>query len=1479
MRHLAWLGVLALSLMMAVPAFADVRNAPLRVEWVGPLPDLAGGKTFTGTLRFVSSTPVEITNVRFSGAAWKTALAGKSGHLVFTSRGAQDVQFQASTADAKQPLVLQWEANGVTMSETIDFAAASARTHGTTRAVAAGTEGPRTASSAAPKSAEPIDSFEGLEVRSPENFAAPKAAAPNTVHQVTSRNIRVHGRFVYYRSDAATIGVDGMSVRIMDGGTQLAITPTDWAGNYDVTFYWDPCALFCHSNPDIHVEFVCANTQVNVRTTGVFGGTYSWSSGTTSGYTGSDLNEGTQTPSDETQDPALEILTDVTRDWRWYQNYQSVSMPAITMYWPDGATGAYYSSDEIHVGTDRSWREDTHAHEYGHHFIAHFGNSLSPDYCNGICDSGSCGHCMWCQETDHDAWAEGWPNWIAHVQTVSYATDYGIAALNVRDQEALQFCSSSLDNPYKTEGFLGALLQDIWDSANEHDPAISGSWSDKLSLGTSQIFTVTTVDKPTTPLAFINAFNARYPSLHENLWETCMNNDYDMDAAAPAAVTNLTSPSHALFSSSPDPTVDFTWTRATDDWSGSSGYSVRIGASAALPSAVQNVGDVTSWTSGILTPGTYYMTIRTRDRDGRWSASYATYGPFTIRLPEPANLTAYLPAGWARDVVPRGAADGTAGSVPNPSSLTGDATSTYWNTAGINSGETATSTGFNCRAYLDEASKYVFYWNPIGAGGWFYGNNGGPFYVPAGRHTLETRYDASDAIAETNESDNRWGHQWVWTPPVMTPNTNLVRSAPPVTDAGWDAIVDGSTLYTNLDGVRMNTSISGSWWHAVYVVPTDLTQDYDALLYFPTASADTGFTTSRGYSGAGAGYLDAVMVNRNMVSSPATWDVGIRNWSGGSSSYTTRQVTSSVMTFGDSTNLSMAAGEMMMLREFYLPPASVGAVSITARIVSGTGPVYLQYRNSSFTLGGLYNYTAVATTPDSLTTARIDTQIASAGWEGICLYRNPKDGSGAVTVVLEISTTPPDFKPVAATGWYSPFVPRPASDGTQSSVPLPDTLVGNTASTYLNFAVMNDSPTAASGLLGQVFLDGVYSWWLAYGTFPGSTTSLFNWGSPWTVRGGRHTLSVWYDAANVIEEKYEDNNLYGEQFVWSPQALSLAAPVTRTAPPDKVGGWTHVTTGEVLYYDVDGLRLPSMPVAGANNYWGAVAVMPGASSDVDVRFHELAPGTKNGFGAATTISGWGTGQSDYCIGNFNTTTRRAIDAGVIDWSGSESYTAEAVGSQYLATNPSGMYGPFTLGAGHLLNLHEVYFNVGTYAVDLFNASGSVDWGVSVHGTTPSFQSKSTTVSGGISYASPAGGNELLTCTIPVAGYYCVGVWKAGSADLPLAGTYTLQFRSLVADAPAAGTEGTALAAVSPNPLATGARVSFTLAKAGPVKLEVYDLHGARVRTLVNGPWNAGRSDLRWEGDDDAGRTVAPGVYFVRFAAGGVSNSRRVVKVE
>ena len=86
----------------------------------------------------------------------------------------------------------------------------------------------------------------------------------------------------------------------------------------------------------------------------------------------------------------------------------------------------------------------------------------------------------------------------------------------------------------------------------------------------------------------------------------------------------------------------------------------------------------------------------------------------------------------------------------------------------------------------------------------------------------------------------------------------------------------------------------------------------------------------------------------------------------------------------------------------------------------------------------------------------------------------------------------------------------------------------------------------------------------------------------------------------------------------------------------------------------------------------------------------------------------------------------------------------------------------------------------------------------------------------------------------------------------------------------------ALRPVAPNPASGRARIAFSLARPGWVKLTVFGLRGERVRQLVNGARNAGSASLEWNGRDDAGGAVPAGVYFVRLETAGQSAVRRLM---
>ncbi len=71
----------------------------------------------------------------------------------------------------------------------------------------------------------------------------------------------------------------------------------------------------------------------------------------------------------------------------------------------------------------------------------------------------------------------------------------------------------------------------------------------------------------------------------------------------------------------------------------------------------------------------------------------------------------------------------------------------------------------------------------------------------------------------------------------------------------------------------------------------------------------------------------------------------------------------------------------------------------------------------------------------------------------------------------------------------------------------------------------------------------------------------------------------------------------------------------------------------------------------------------------------------------------------------------------------------------------------------------------------------------------------------------------------------------------------------------------------PNPFNPSTTIDFTTNVATRARLEIYDLLGRQVRTLLDGPVDAGATSVVWDGHDGADRPVASGVYFYRLSAG------------
>jgi flagellar hook assembly protein FlgD len=85
-----------------------------------------------------------------------------------------------------------------------------------------------------------------------------------------------------------------------------------------------------------------------------------------------------------------------------------------------------------------------------------------------------------------------------------------------------------------------------------------------------------------------------------------------------------------------------------------------------------------------------------------------------------------------------------------------------------------------------------------------------------------------------------------------------------------------------------------------------------------------------------------------------------------------------------------------------------------------------------------------------------------------------------------------------------------------------------------------------------------------------------------------------------------------------------------------------------------------------------------------------------------------------------------------------------------------------------------------------------------------------------------------------------------------------------------------LGAPSPNPSGGRVRLDVSLPTAARVRLDVYDVQGRRVATLIDGRLGAGLHPVSWESRDHRGRRVAAGVYWARFEALGEVRTRAIV---
>ena len=80
----------------------------------------------------------------------------------------------------------------------------------------------------------------------------------------------------------------------------------------------------------------------------------------------------------------------------------------------------------------------------------------------------------------------------------------------------------------------------------------------------------------------------------------------------------------------------------------------------------------------------------------------------------------------------------------------------------------------------------------------------------------------------------------------------------------------------------------------------------------------------------------------------------------------------------------------------------------------------------------------------------------------------------------------------------------------------------------------------------------------------------------------------------------------------------------------------------------------------------------------------------------------------------------------------------------------------------------------------------------------------------------------------------------------------------------------------PNPFNPTTMIAYDLPNASDVQLNIYDLMGRNINTVVNQNQSAGRHFVTWNAIDFLGNQVSAGVYIYRLQAGNMISTRKMI---
>jgi hypothetical protein len=477
------------------------------------------------------------------------------------------------------------------------------------------------------------------------------------------------------------------------------------------------------------------------------------------------------------------------------------------------------------------------------------------------------------------------------------------------------------------------------------------------------------------------------------------------------------------------------------------------------------------------------------------------------------------------------------------------------------------------------------------------------------------------------------------------------------------------------------------------------------------------------------------------------------------------------------------------------------------------------------------------------------------------VYAGQLDGFSNLVAV----NTPP--------GWDAPAVPRNQTGAGPGDVHVTPALDGNSNSTWLNYQTDLYGPNPVPEFYTDCLVDDSFGyvtvfpegslpqWWMGYDV------------GPLEVRGGRHTVSLFADSWGVVPESEagEFDNFWQGQWVWSPLPLARNTPQQRALPPE----W-----GNLSYPNSDGMGFARPYLANA---WLVSAAPRAFNDDYDLYVYDDYGGSTAGFSNFIGGSRYGLNYTDFVVGHY-TTAPATVYPAVVCYNragGGYNYFANATDAwgRESSVMPS-RWEHVVMPTGQAADVYEAYLAGGTqYYFTAIREAGESDLEVSVF---PATGGGIWGRGGAAAVSAPTGPAVVQAVYTPsVSGWYPVVVCQSTGDYVVYGVNYTLiwdtQPSTDVPDTPPETFE-LAFRGASPNPMRDATQIEFTLSRPGPVRLEIFDLRGRRLRQLTDASLEAGRHVVGWNGCTDAGASVPTGMCWAKLTAEGQEIVRRIAVV-